>query len=100
MLALAFDGITSLSIKPIRMITAAGTIISCLGFCAIIWAIIMQVMGNTVAGWASMVCIVAFLGGIQLLSLGVIGEYIGKIYLETKARPRYIISETTDDVQD
>ena len=96
MLALAFDGITSLSIKPIRMITAAGTIISC----AIIWAIIMQVIGNTVAGWASMVCIVAFLGGIQLLSLGVIGEYIGKIYLETKARPRYIISETTDDVQD
>ena len=80
--------------------TAAGTIISCLGFCAIIWAIIMQVMGNTVAGWASMVCIVAFLGGIQLLSLGVIGEYIGKIYLETKARPRYIISETTDDVQE
>ena len=60
----------------------------------------MQVMGNTVAGWASMVCIVAFLGGIQLLSLGVIGEYIGKIYLETKARPRYIISETTDDVQE
>lgn len=100
MLALAFDGITSLSVKPIRMITAAGTIISGLGFCAIIWAIIMQVMGNTVAGWASMVCIVAFLGGIQLLSLGVIGEYIGKIYLETKARPRYIISETTDDVQD
>lgn len=100
MLALAFDGITSLSIKPIRMITAAGTIISCLGFCAIIWVIIMQVIGNTVAGWASMVCIVAFLGGIQLLSLGVIGEYIGKIYLETKARPRYIISETTDDVQD
>ena len=100
MLALAFDGITSLSVKPIRMITAAGTIISGLGFCAIIWAIIMQVMGNTVAGWASMVCIVAFLGGIQLLSLGVIGEYIGKIYLETKARPRYIISETTDDVQE
>ena len=100
MLALAFDGITSLSVKPIRMITASGTIISGLGFCAIIWAIIMQVMGNTVAGWASMVCIVAFLGGIQLLSLGVIGEYIGKIYLETKARPRYIISETTDDVQE
>lgn len=99
MLALAFDGITSLSIKPIRMITAMGSIISVLGFIAIIWAIIMQVTGHTVAGWASMVCITAFLGGIQLLSLGVIGEYIGKIYLETKARPRYIISETTDDIE-
>ncbi len=99
MLALAFDGITSLSIKPIRMITAMGSIISVLGFIAIIWAIIMQITGHTVAGWASMVCITAFLGGIQLLSLGVIGEYIGKIYLETKARPRYIISETTDDIE-
>ena len=97
MLALAFDGITSLSIKPIRLITGLGAVISGLGFLAIIWAIVMQVLGHTVAGWASLVCIVAFLGGIQLLSLGVIGEYIGKIYLETKARPRYIISERTSD---
>ena len=97
MLALAFDGITSLSIKPIRLITGLGAVISGLGFWAIIWAIVMQVLGHTVAGWASLVCIVAFLGGIQLLSLGVIGEYIGKIYLETKARPRYIISERTSD---
>lgn len=97
MLALAFDGITSLSIKPIRLITGFGALVSALGFIAIIWAIIMQVTGRSVAGWASMVCIVAFLGGIQLLSLGVIGEYIGKIYLETKARPRYIISERTTD---
>lgn len=93
----AFDGITSLSIKPIRLITGLGAVISGLGFWAIIWAIVMQVLGHTVAGWASLVCIVAFLGGIQLLSLGVIGEYIGKIYLETKARPRYIISERTSD---
>ena len=97
MLALAFDGITSLSIKPIRLITGLGAIISVLGVVAIIWAIVMQILGHTVAGWASLVCIVAFLGGIQLLSLGVIGEYIGKIYLETKARPRYIISERTSD---
>ena len=60
----------------------------------------MQILGHTVAGWASLVCIVAFLGGIQLLALGVIGEYIGKIYLETKARPRYIISERTCDEKD
>lgn len=98
MLALAIDGITSLSIKPIRLITGMGILISILGLLAIIWAIVMQVTGHTVAGWASLICIVAFLGGIQLLSLGVLGEYIGKIYLETKARPRYIISEKTDDM--
>lgn len=57
----------------------------------------MWMMGKTVAGWASMICIICFLGGIQLLSLGVIGEYIGKIYMETKGRPRYIISERTED---
>ena len=74
-----------------------GAIISVLGVVAIIWAIVMQILGHTVAGWASLVCIVAFLGGIQLLSLGVIGEYVGKIYLETKARPRYIISKRTYD---
>ena len=100
MLALAFDGITSLSIKPIRLITGLGAIISLLGVVAIIWAIVMQILGHTVAGWASLVCIVAFLGGIQLLALGVIGEYIGKIYLETKARPRYIISGRTCDEKD
>ena len=95
MLALAFNGITSLSVKPIRMITALGCIVSLLGFLAVIWAIVMAVTGQTIAGWASTVCIICFLGGIQLLSLGVIGEYIGKIYLETKQRPRYIISERT-----
>lgn len=97
MLALAFDGITSLSIKPIRLITGIGGLISGFGFLAVIWAIIMQFTGHTVTGWASIICVVAFLGGIQLLSLGVIGEYIGKIYLETKGRPRYIISERTEE---
>lgn len=95
MLALAFDGITSLSIKPIRMITTMGTIFAALSFVGIIWAIIMSVIGSTVGGWASTICIICFMGSIQLISLGVIGEYIGKIYLETKGRPRYIISERT-----
>lgn len=97
MLALAFDGITSLSVKPIRLITGLGACISGFGFLAVIWAIVMWMMGKTVAGWASMICIICFLGGIQLLSLGVIGEYIGKIYMETKRRPRYIISERTEE---
>lgn len=95
MLALAFDGITSLSVRPISIITGTGCVVSLIGFIGIIWAIITAIMGNTVAGWASIVCIVCFLGGIQLLSLGVIGEYIGKIYLESKHRPRYIISDKT-----
>ncbi len=95
MLALAFDGITSLSVKPIRLITGFGCLVSLVSFIGIIWAIIMAATGNVVAGWASTVCIVCFMGGIQLLCLGVIGEYIGKIYMETKARPRYIISEKT-----
>lgn len=95
MLALAFDGITSLSVKPIRLITGFGALVSVLSFIAVIWAVLQAVLGNTVAGWASTTSIVCFMGGIQLLCLGVIGEYIGKIYMETKARPRYIISETT-----
>ena len=95
MLALAFDGITSLSVRPISIITGAGCVVSLIGFVGIIWAIITAILGNAVPGWASLVCIVCFLGGIQLLSLGVIGEYIGKIYLESKHRPRYIISDKT-----
>lgn len=99
MLALAFDGITSLSIKPIRMITTAGMLIAILSFIGVLWAVVGEFMGNTVSGWASTVCIVCFMGRIQLLCLGVIGEYVGKIYLETKHRPRYIISERTWEKQ-
>ena len=95
MLALAFDGITSLSNKPIRLITGIGMLFSILSFIGVVWAFIGALMGSTVAGWASTVCIVCLMGGIQLVCLGVIGEYIGKIYMETKARPRYIISERT-----
>ena len=95
MLALAFDGITSLSNKPIRIITGAGIAVSLIGFIGVVWAIVCAAMGSSVAGWASIVCIVCFMSGVQLVCLGVIGEYIGKIYMETKARPRYIISERT-----
>lgn len=95
MLALAFDGITSLSNKPIRLITGSGIFVSLISFIGVIWAIVCAAMGSSVAGWASIVCIVCFMSGVQLVCLGVIGEYIGKIYMETKARPRYIISERT-----
>lgn len=94
----AFDGITSLSVRPIRMVTGMGVIVSILGFIGIIWAVVVALMGKSIAGWASIVCIVCFLGGIQLLSLGIIGEYIGKTYMETKRRPRYIISERTEEL--
>ena len=96
MLALAFDGITSLSIKPIRFIASFGLLVAAVSFIFIIWSFISFFTGNAVAGWASTVSILCFFSGIQLLSLGIIGEYIGKIYLETKRRPRYIISERTD----
>ena len=98
MLGLAFDGITSLSTKPIHIIAEFGAIVSVVGFVGVIWAIVRAITGNTVAGWASMTCIICFLGGIQLISLGVIGEYVGKTYMETKGRPRYIISEKTDNM--
>lgn len=100
MLLLAFDGITSLSVKPIHMITGIGGIMAIFSFVGVIWSVAVQLMGKTVAGWASMTCITCFIGGVQLVCLGVLGEYIGKIYLEVKARPRYIISERTFDRAD
>lgn len=95
MLALAFDGITSLSIKPIRMIAAMGILVSLISFIGIVYVFASLITGNVVPGWSSTVSLTCFLGGIQLISLGVIGEYIGKIYLEVKERPRYIISKKT-----
>ena len=95
MLGLAFDGITSLSVRPIRIITGFGGVVAVLSFIGVLWAVIAALLGKTVSGWASMTCIICFVSGIQLISLGILGEYIGKIYLETKARPRYIISERT-----
>lgn len=96
MLSLALSGITSLSVKPIRLITAFGFIIALISLVGIMWSVVAVLMENTVAGWASTISIICFLGGVQLLSLGVIGEYIGKIYLETKARPRFFIDKTTE----
>lgn len=95
MLSLAFDGITSLSVKPIRIITTFGICISLISFLLIIWSVIIHFTGSGVAGWASIVSAVSFFGGIQLICLGVIGEYIGKIYIEVKKRPRYIIEKKT-----
>lgn len=93
MLALAFDGITSLSIRPLRIIMAAGILIACLSFCAVVWSVVQHFAGGTVEGWTSMISIMCLIGGLQLACLGILGEYIGKIYLEVKARPRYIISD-------
>ena len=100
MLSLAFDGITSLSVKPIRFITGFGVLVALVSFIGVIWALAEAAMGATVSGWASTTCIICFVSGVQLICLGVIGEYIGKIYMETKARPRYIISERTWDKEE
>ena len=95
MLALAMNGITSLSVKPLHLITSFGAFVAIVSFIGCIWALVAALAGQTVAGWASMTCIICFVSGVQLISLGIIGEYIGKIYMETKHRPRYIISERT-----
>ena len=95
MIALAVDGITSLSVKPLQLITGFGLTVALISFLGVLWALITALCGKSVPGWASMTCIVCFVGGVQLISLGIIGEYVGKIYLETKQRPRYIISERT-----
>ena len=95
MIALAVDGITSLSVKPLQMIMGFGIFVAFVSFVGCIWALITALCGHAVSGWASMTCIICFVSGVQLICLGIIGEYIGKIYLETKHRPRYIISERT-----
>ena len=97
MAALAIDGVTSLSVRPLHIITVLGIIVAFLSFIGCVWALVTALCGKAVEGWASMTCIVCFVGGVQLVSLGIIGEYIGKIYLETKQRPRYIISERTEE---
>lgn len=96
MLGLAVDGITSLSVKPIRIVTSLGLLFSMLALGLTLWTVSTHLWGHTVPGWASMTALITFIGSVQLLSLGIIGEYIGKIYLETKRRPRYIISESTN----
>ncbi|MDB5052524.1 MAG: ykoT [Bacilli bacterium] len=93
MLAFALDGITSLSVTPIRFVTLAGFIMFLASLLAGVYAIISKLSGNSVSGWASIMVSVWFIGGIQLVSLGLIGEYIGKIYKEVKNRPLYIIEK-------
>lgn len=93
MLAFAIDGITSFSIKPIRLISVLGFGIFFISVIALIYSLVVKFLGKTEIGWTSLVISIWMIGGIQLLSLGVIGEYIGKIYNETKARPRYIIKD-------
>lgn len=95
MIGLALDGITSLSVQPIRLASMLGILFSIIGLIGIVWAVVAVVTGNAVAGWASTIVVVCLIGGIQLLSIGVIGEYIGKIYLESKRRPRYLVRERT-----
>ncbi|EHI73989.1 putative glycosyltransferase [Streptococcus criceti] len=97
MINLAIDGITSLSVKPIRLIAALGLIVAGFSFLAIVWILVQYFLGHTVSGWASNLALVMMVSGIQLVSLGVIGEYIGKIYLEVKERPKYIISDRVGD---
>ena len=93
MLAFAMEGITSLSTKPIRMITNLGIFVFLMSFVILIYSIIRHFMGATVMGWTTIVASIWAIGGLILLSLGIIGEYIGKIYLETKERPRFIIEK-------
>ena len=99
MMSFALDGITSFSIKPVRAFTILGFIVSIISIVGIIWTIIDYFCGNTVSGYASLMCVVCFMAGIQLLGIGVLGEYIGKIYMEVKGRPRFIIAERTDNLE-
>ena len=97
MLAFATDGITSFSIKPIRLITTCGILIFGVSILMLLYSLIVHFMGRTVAGWTSMIISIWAIGGLQLLAIGVVGEYIGKIYLETKDRPKYIIETVLDE---
>ena len=100
MLSFAFDGITSFSIKPIRLIVSLGMIIFIASLAILIYSVVRYFMGDTVLGWSSLMVSVWALGGLQLLAIGIIGEYIGKIYLETKGRPRFAIQDILDDIEE
>lgn len=95
MLGLALNGITNLSIKPLRVILFVGTVVSALSFAGVIWSLVLKINGDTISGWASTICIICLVSGFQLISIGIIGEYIGKIYMETKNRPKFIIEDRT-----
>ncbi len=99
MLSFAFDGITSFSIKPIRLIIDLGSLICILSVIFLVYSIVVKISGGSVAGWSSLMASIWLIGGIQLLSIGVIGEYIGKMYKETKHRPRFIIKSVINEVE-
>ncbi len=99
MLALSIDGITSLSVKPLRLISTIGIIMSAVSIVGLGWAVLAKLLGFAATGWASIVASICLLSSIQLICIGIIGEYIGKIYMEVKNRPRYIISERTEDYE-
>ena len=100
MLQFASEGITSLSTKPIRMITGLGFFIFLVSIIVLVYCLIRYVHGNTIQGWTTTVISVWAIGGLIMISLGIIGEYIGKIYLESKARPRFIIESYLKDAAD
>ena len=97
MISFALDGITSFSIKPIRIIGAVGLVFCLFALVALVWSLVAKLTGNVVEGWSSLMISIWFVSGIQILCLGVIGEYIGKIYSETKHRPKFIIRQILDD---
>ncbi len=99
MLAFAVNGITSFSTKPLKLITAIGFIMSLISAAAIVWAFVVKILGHSELGWSSTMCSIWLIGGIQILALGIIGEYIGKIYAEVKQRPRYIVADFINDTE-
>lgn len=100
MLSFAWDGISSFSVKPLRIIAVLGCLMTIFSACVLIYSLIVNLMGNTVQGWTFITCSIWLVGGLQTFFLGIIGEYIGKIYSETKARPRYCIAEDLDAADD
>ena len=97
MLSFALDGITSFSVKPIRMVMSLGVIIFTLSIVMLIYSLISHFLGNTVLGWSSLIVSIWAIGGLQLLAIGIVGEYIGKMYMETKARPKFIVETYLKD---
>lgn len=97
MVSFAFDGITSFSVKPIRMITTVGLVIFLVSLIMLVYSLVVNAMGHTQAGWTSMMMSIWLLGGLQLMAIGIIGEYVGKAYMETKKRPKYIIETVLRD---
>lgn len=102
MIKLALDGVTSLSIRPLRMITVLGVVVACLSFLGICWVFLERILSpeTSAPGWASILLPSLLLGGVQIFALGVIGEYVGKIYLEVKDRPKFIVQEVSNAIDE